>query len=129
MVFTVERINDESIVILTVTFPIEDVVQESLDSDAQIAAIGEKIAGRYYRIADMREFNLSFSQIIDWLDTQRYANPGSINDPRIESLLVSSENSTKQAATYAQQEQYGGNNIKIFDSIDEAIAYARANPL
>lgn len=125
MVFTAEQVGDEPIVLLKITFPIEDYVQETIDSDAAVAKIGEKIEGKYYRIADMRQFQMDFSSIVEWLGQQRQRSAGSINDERVISLLVSSEENTIAAAKFAGQEQYGGKQIKIFSTVEDAIAHAR----
>jgi hypothetical protein len=125
MAFTVEQLGNEPIVILTIKHPITDYIQETIDSDAAVAAIGKHIQGNYYRIADMRDFTLDFNGILAWLNQQRQRSPGSINDPQIVSLLVSTEENSIASAKFAAQEQYGGQKIQIFSTLDEAISHAR----
>lgn len=125
MAFTVEQIADEPIVVLTVTYPIADANQEGEDSDAAVAAAGAKIAGKYYRIAEMSDLELSWQDMVYWLNQQREAKAGSINDPRVVSLLVSDTAMTQKTAQFASQSQYGGREIKVFRTLDDALAHAR----
>lgn len=125
MAFTAKRLENEPIIILKITYPIEDAVQETIDSDRAVAELSEDIDGHYYRIADMLGLELAWNDVLSWLAQQRQANPGSINDPRIVNLLVSDTSMTKNSAEFASQEQYGGVNIKVFDTVDEAIEHAR----
>lgn len=125
MAFTVERLEDEPIVVLTVTYPIEDANKEGEDSDAAVAAAGESIDGQYYRIAEMSGLELSWQDMVYWLNQQRESKPGSINDPRVMSLLVSDTAMTQQTAQFASQPQYGGREIKVFRTLDDALAHAR----
>lgn len=123
--FTVKRLKDEPIVVLKITYPLEDAVQETIDSDHAVAELGKEIEGRYYRIADMLGLELSWNDVLSWLAQQKKASPGSINDPRIVNLLVSDTSMTKNSAQFAGQEQYGSVNIKVFDTVEEAIVHAR----
>jgi len=125
MAFTVKRLENEPIVILTVTYPIEDAEKEGTDSDAAVAKIGEGIEGKYYRIAEMSGLELDWNSVLYWLNQQRGAKTGSINDPRVVSFLVSDTAMTQQTAKFASQEQYGGREIKIFRTLDDALQHAR----
>ena len=125
MAYTVERLKDEPIVILTVSAPIEDPVQETIDSDAAVHEAGSKIGGKYYRIANMTGMELTWDQLTWWLSEQKKSRPGSINDTNIVSYLVSDTAMTQQTARFAEQKQYGGQIIKVFATLQDALEEAR----
>ncbi|MEL6151255.1 MAG: hypothetical protein AAFR56_16640, partial [Chloroflexota bacterium] len=82
-----------------------------------------------FRITDITDLHLSISEIVAWLAEQKQASPGSINDPRAISLTVGAEGTNREAADWARQEQYGGKEILLFETVDEALAYAREQVL
>lgn len=125
MAFTIERIANEPIVVLTVSYPIDDPAQEAIESDAAVAALGEEIGGKYYRIAEMSGMELTWDNVVYWLAEQKKANRGSINDPNVVSYLVSDTAMTQKTAKFAHQPQYGGREIKIFRTLDDALEHAR----
>lgn len=125
MAFTVERIEDEPIVIVRVTNPLGDTVEETRASDKAVADAAADIEGTYYRITDVTELDITFTEIVYWLAEQKHAAPGSINDPRLIPLTIGGKDIDYQAIDWAKQEQYGGREIQLFATLDDALAHAR----
>ncbi|NDJ36192.1 MAG: hypothetical protein GYB64_16165 [Chloroflexi bacterium] len=126
MAFAVERVPGEPIVILTLTPPMQDAVEEGRAGDAAVAQAAAEIEGRYFRIADVRTFQVSFTDMVRYFGEQKRGHPGSINDPRGIPIVVADQNLFTESADWTQQEQYGGRSTQMFKTLDEALAYARA---
>ncbi|MBI5958944.1 MAG: hypothetical protein HY866_09430 [Chloroflexi bacterium] len=128
MSFTIETLPNEPIVLIKV----RGQSNAMKDYPQLLKELGELLAhreGPIYRVSDFSEAdNLSFSDLVVAL-AQEYCGsvPGSAADPRIQVVLVSSNEMLKWGAESAQQEQYGGmESPPIFSTLKEALAYCRA---
>ncbi len=81
-----------------------------------------------YRITDMREVTFHFGQLVSAMAaSQRGHNiPGSTSDPRfIELAVLKPGGLVHMGARSMAQSQYGGVKIEIFETVEEALEYAR----
>jgi len=127
MAFTVEKLPDEPIIIITFRNPSNPTEDYGPLLD-QVAKLCEGLEGPIYRITDLRQVNFSFSDmVVSIAEEFKSGRPGSAADPRIKAVLAASGELVKLAAESVKQEQYGAqSDTPIFTSLDEAIAYARA---
>lgn len=126
MAFEVKRLENEPIVILTVTNPLGEIVEETLAADNGVAEASKTVETKYIRVADITDLEMTFSQIAEWLGEQRQAHPGSINDPRIAlNVIAGATELGKNVAEWSKQEQYGSVEFAVFETLDEALAHAR----
>ncbi len=80
-----------------------------------------------YRISDIRKAQTSFAEMLKILQAARGGRAGSPTDPRIRQLFVGSNQWINMARNVMEQPQFGGVQIPIFASMDDAIAYVRAD--
>lgn len=76
-------------------------------------------------IHDTTHLKLDFSTLVSALVTLTRDGPEGFNDPRLRAAAVSSSELVKLAARSASQKQYGGWQVAIFDTYEEALAHAR----
>ena len=127
MAFTVEKLPDEPIIVITFRNP-SNPTQDYGPLLDQVAKLCEGLEGPIYRITDLRQVNFSFSDMVVAIAEEfKSGKPGSAADPRIRTVLAASGELVKLAAESVKQEQYGArNDTPMFTSLDEAIAYSRA---
>lgn len=122
----VERVPGEPIVIVKYVDPREPAAQQVRSTSEQIVNVTADISGMIYRINDVREYNLTYKEIALGLAEETTAGlPGLVSDPRVCSITVGSSHYVKLGTQAARQPQYGELEIKLFESMDEALAYAR----
>ena len=76
-------------------------------------------------IHNTTKLRMNFSAVIMALVTLTKEGPEGWNDPRLRIAAVSRNELIKLAARSASQKQYGGWNVMIFDTYEEALAHAR----
>ncbi|MEL6272956.1 MAG: hypothetical protein AAFU54_03235 [Chloroflexota bacterium] len=85
-------------------------------------------SGQVYYIPDVTGMEASFSDLVVGLaeSFNRKQNNNIFFDPRLHILAVATNPIVKLAAKAgAQQDQYGNARLMVFDSREEALAYAR----
>lgn len=126
MVFSVERLEGESIIIFTLL----DGYNFELDTPAaheEIAKYTAEINKKpIYRITDFSKVTMSFTDLVLGLTSGTKEEPGSLADSRLRNLFVGDDDMVEFAAESLIQTQYGKIPTLVFDSMDEAVAYARA---
>lgn len=123
MSLKVERLQQESIVLATLTGTVTpELITEMY---AQSAALADEIGGHVYRITDVRECDISFSDLLLALAEASEGQPGSPTDPRITGMLVGTNQMSLMFSKSAEQDQYHNMNIPHFNEMDQAMAYIR----
>jgi hypothetical protein len=123
LIFT--RLPGEPIIVIKPALPVEQNIEHVYAVDARCDQIASGLGGPLYRIIDMRSVDLAYSDILLYLDLEKEGRPGSLADPRVRTLMVGYHPLLKIAARKTLQEL--NVIIPIFDSMDEALAYVRAD--
>ena len=125
MGYSVKRLDNESIIIVTYIAP--------MDANVDIPCVHEEtaellkhISGVLYRVVDLSPANMSFKTVMDGLLLSSRSESGGTADPRIRTVTVGTDEMTQLVSEAFKQEQYGGFNVPLFSSLDAGIAYARA---
>ncbi len=122
MSFTVQRLPNEPILIITrfdaTPSDLPQIFQQSLE-------LSEDIEGTVYRIHDISRINPDFGTMVMGMANASEKREGSMRDPRFQDILVGSHELIRLASAAFQQEQYGGLTIPLFESLEEALDYAR----
>jgi hypothetical protein len=84
------------------------------------------VPGPVYCIYDIGSVYLGFSDLVMTLSTAIRGTPGSASDPRVKVVIVGTDDLAQLASDASHQEQYGRLNSPLFASMEEAVAYARA---
>ena len=100
------------------------------DMDREILAIVKETPGKDYLILDVRDARLSFSSLVMLLADARSEikemGGKAFIDENMEYLFVGDGDLTELAVKALEQEQYGSIEARLFATIKEALAYARA---
>lgn len=124
MPITVERLPNEPIIIATMTGKITaDCIRDMYRFSAPIV---DEIGGPVFRITDARVAESTFSDVVFILAEVAQEMPGSAKDPRVTPVLVGSNEWAKLVASSVGQQQYGKLNVPLYEEMDEALAYVRA---
>jgi hypothetical protein len=125
MAYTLEKLPDEPIIILTVRDPL-GTPAEHRKSHEEIVALINTIEGDVYRITDMRELNITFAQMVDRIAQEGKARAaGAMSDERIKGIVVGSHDMVRFGTQAVSQQQYGGLKVPLFETLNEALTYAR----
>ncbi|GAB4508777.1 MAG: hypothetical protein OHK0046_02250 [Anaerolineae bacterium] len=103
-----------------------DTTTDILESNKLVSDFANRSGTPVYRIIDTHEIDLTFGDLVHILDLKTRNEPGSLRDPRIHTVLVGTHEMVRMKAQSLSQEQYGGLNVPLFESVDDAIAYCRA---
>lgn len=129
MPYNIELLPDEPIVIVTLSEPF-DWVKDVETTTAQVADLTQHLDGPIYRISDMKQVSLDFSEVVTALASVTKVKNGSFSDPRYRIIFISQKALVDLAefgAQSASQEQYGvAEPIQVFTDLDEALHYVRA---
>lgn len=124
MPFSVEHVKDQPIIIIDCHNPF-DFTNDVIESCDFVADYLRDFAGRYYRIIDFHEIEMTFSDLVQGLAAKTRQVPGSLRDPRIKTVLVGDHEFVKMKSESLKQEQYGGLDVPLFDNIRDAIAFCQ----
>jgi hypothetical protein len=127
MPFNVERLGSESIIVLTISgaFGASSDLHEYKAAIAKIGQLAAEIPGSVYRITDASAAQIGFGELVQALGEARSGEKGSVSDPRMKSVFVATHELVQLAGESLRQAQYGQLDIKLCESLDQAIAYAR----
>ena len=125
MAFKVEKVPNEPIVISTISNPYDAMV-DSAGIAQELLQILSETSDTIYYVADMSNLNVSFSELTVGL-AHAFRTPGSpYANPRLKTLPVGSAGMIKFGVEAAsQQSNYGKQQIQLYASVDEALAFAR----
>jgi hypothetical protein len=125
MPFQVTRLDDEPIVIATLADPI-DWAHDIKQSTAQVAALAAEFEGQGFRITDLTQATVTFSELMMGLAAVLRSEGGWLSNPQIRPLVVTTQELGREFQKFAaEQEQYGKLQIEVFSTLEEAIGYAR----
>ncbi len=82
--------------------------------------------GPIYRISDFREASSSFMDLLRMAQLASKGNEGTTTDPRIKAVLVGTNQWVSLARTIFEQPQYSAMRFPTFETMEEALRYARA---
>ncbi len=88
----------------------------------QVAKMVEGVDGQIYRVADYRQAESSFVDIMKTVQQSLKLTSGSAADPRIKTIYVGTSRWIGLART-AYQHQPGGLQIPTFHSVEDALTY------
>lgn len=126
MSFSVERVQDEAIIILNLKSGY-NFEQDTPRAHQQVADIIAQIETTpVYRITDFSTIDMSFGDLVTALAAATQAEPGSMTDPHIKNVFVGNSEMVDLAADSLIQTQYGKIPTLVFSSLDDALTYARA---
>jgi hypothetical protein len=125
MAYTVQRIPNEPIIVLKVMNPFNP-AKEVPEQNAEIAKLSQGVTPPVYLISDLSELKISFSDLVVSLAEVKRDEESAFNNKNLVTLTVGSNEMVRLSVEAAKQKQYGGVNIQIFGSVDEAIAHARS---
>ncbi len=123
MPITSQQLSQEPIISVTVTEPVNP-LQDMAPALRDFAVLIATIDGPVYRIVDISRWNLQFSDLVSVLDIDQ--RRGSEVDPRVHTVIVSSSAIAAMGAKATAQAQYTGKETPMFTSLDEALAFVRA---
>ena len=121
MPITIERLSDDpTILIATCTgFLTTDDFKGMFELVAEMI---EGVEGQIYRIADYRQAESSFVDVMKTVQESLKLNSGTAADPRIKTIYVGTSRWIGLART-AYQHQPGGLQIPTFHSVEDALTY------
>lgn len=114
-----KQLGDEPIVIATIFEPVNMAVDPQANRDFS-NEVARQFDGPVYRITDFTNFEVTFSQLVLGL-----AEDIKSSEPNIKHVFVGSGEMVELQTRAGSQEQYGAHEIQLFESVDEAIAFAR----
>lgn len=126
MAIKVERIPNEPIIIyhypekLTSNSEITEALQEAITLH-QSTMDDDPII---WVIHNTTELKIDFSTVITMLATLTREGPEGFDDPRLKVAAITQSELIRFVAKSTRQEQYGGWNVIVFETLEEAIAHA-----
>jgi hypothetical protein len=118
------KLPGEPIVIVTIALPIERHLSSLYSIRAQIDRVAREAGGPLYVLLDLRNQDVSFSDILLGLDEQVGRPPGAITDPRVRPVGVGDHPLLAIAAKKTWQRY--SIDVPIFDTLEAALQHARA---
>lgn len=121
----VEKLPNEAIILVRVR-PHASSSPEEAEVAAACAALIDG-DGPHYRITDFSAFEMTFSGLIQGMSQEKQRIPGSVSDPRLRNIFVGTQDMIALGAHSFKQAQYGGLDVMLFATLDDALDYARAH--
>lgn len=120
----VSRIPDAPIIVAIFTGEVNaEMVQEMYRRSAVLI---HETGVPAWRITDFRKMETTPQDALEVLTHHASRGlPGSTTDPRIRPVIVGDNQWVQLARLTMRQEQFGGVEIPIFDTVDEALRYVR----
>jgi hypothetical protein len=118
------KLPGEPIVIVTIALPIERYLSSLHSVRGQIDRVAREVGSPLYEILDLRNQDVSFSDILLGLDEQHGQPPGSITDPRIRPVAVGDHPLLPIAVKKTRQRF--SIDVPVFDTLQAALDFVRA---
>ncbi len=120
----VTRLPEEPIIIATLCGPLNvDVVRTVFTQTAELA---QDVNGPIYRISDFLNADASFKSLVGVITETTRLRPYGTRDPRIHPVLVCGYNRLRFLPELLCRKEFGSVKVPIFDTLDEALIYARS---
>ena len=125
MSVSVTRLPEEPIIVVRVTeqlnlLSIRTLVRESADLCAGMSST-------VYRVIDVFDADASINELARALVEAKGRTRGSVLDSQIVSVLVARPNRMRFIADLLARKEFGGLDMPVYDSLDEALASLRAD--
>jgi len=125
MPFSTRQLPGEPIVIATAHSPLK-IETDMPELAKQITEFLQKIPGKIYYISDTSLLDhLEFRDVVIGMAEVTRGPAAFLSNERLQTIVVGSTQMIQLAVQSVSQEQYGGLNIVLYSSLDEAIQYAR----
>ncbi len=124
MGFTLELLSDEPILITHAKGML--VVQDFAEMFAASRKMLDGAPGPIYRISDFREASSSFMDLLRMAQIASKGGEGTTSDPRIKAVLIGTNQWVSLARTIFEQPQYSAMRFPTFETLEDALLYARA---
>lgn len=122
-IFNEQVPNEPNIVVSQIKEPF-DIVKDTEASLQQLQGFLAATKGTVYVIADCRLLSPSFSEVVIGLaQTSRSDSP--LRNERMETLVVATGEIFAQMVDWYKQQHYGHLDMKLYQTVDEAVAYAK----
>lgn len=93
----------------------------------QVTAFADQWGGTVYAVYDMTRIDVAWGRALAGMSLTVKQTPGSPSDERVLTLMVATSNRVKRAAEAVREAMWGGLDLKVFDTEDAAVGYARAS--
>ncbi|NDJ55368.1 MAG: hypothetical protein GYB68_20035 [Chloroflexi bacterium] len=127
MPYHIEQIGDAPIIVCSFKAPV-DIIRDPFDAHADVVAIVEAqgFTPPIYVIAELSEVKPNFSDlVIGMANSISHVRDGrSVWDPDFTNILVGTAPLLKLLANSMGQKQYGHIPVHVFETLEEAIAFA-----
>lgn len=122
---SISQVPDQPILIAKFTPPF-DPMKDSMAVAGQLLEFLDKTTGHVYYIADMRDIKIKFSDLVMGM-SQAFTDPHSpYANPRVTTYTVAGDLLISLGVKAAsEQQQYGRADVKLYKSVDEALAEIR----
>jgi hypothetical protein len=124
MSYRLEQLPDEPIIVLSLLS--DSSLREQISDSAEEATllIEEAAEEWVYLIYDVRNLRPNFSDLVGALGQATKAT-NLFKNPRLRTVVVGSGPLVEMGVKALSQEQYGGRPAPLFETVEEAIDYAR----
>lgn len=123
MAVSVTRLPGEPIVVATLCGPLN--VDALRTMFTQTAELTHDLDGPIYRIADFLHADASFKSMARVVTETTRQRPYGTRDPRIRPVLVCGYNRLRFLPDLFRQKAFGGIDMPVFDTVDEALVHVR----
>ncbi|MEO8609825.1 MAG: hypothetical protein ABI690_18175 [Chloroflexota bacterium] len=123
MPITVERLANEPFIVANCSGFLTR--EDFVGMFVQVNEMVQSMEGLVFRIADYRQAESSFMDILKTVQEATKGTPGSTADPRIQTIWVGTSAWIALARNFFQQQQFGNMQIPTFHNMEDAYAYAR----
>ncbi|NDJ78532.1 MAG: hypothetical protein GYB65_19960 [Chloroflexi bacterium] len=125
MTYTVTKLTGEPIVIIKAEPPTDDYFDEDAPVlHAQLDALASQVQGVLYCVMDTRLLDISFSDILLWIDENHQGLPGTASDARLRLVVVGEHPLIPTGLKKVRQKM--ALDIPHFDTVAVALAYVRS---
>jgi len=126
MTHTIQQVANEPIILIKIFSPF-DAHNETSEILHEIIEMVYPMPGLTYLIYNVLELKLGFSDMVMGMAAALRSNVPGVEELKTKArmVVVGAGDLIKFAAKSAKQVQYGGLNVELFDTSEEALAFAR----
>ncbi len=124
MPVTVTRLPDEPIVLAQVYDRMDLATVRDLYDQTALCIDG--MEGPIYHISCFVDVDASIRDLALALVESSRRRQGSVRDPRLTPIMVAGHNRLRLLSDAMREKEFGGLDVPVFDTLDEALSYARS---
>lgn len=125
MSFSLEKLPDEPIIIGTIAGV--GALDETSSFVNQLTSLLDNEPGPLYFIIDMSQYSLSLEEMLTGTNQTTRGSMAFHNHPNLAgTIIISSSRMVKLAAKGMNTELFGNVHVKVFETMDDALAFARS---